>query len=421
MTVERILAWYRVGSSVGAVVALIVANLVPLIGVLFLGWSVWNILIVYWLENGIVGAFNVLKMATAQGTGLPEGMTATQPPGRRNQEDEAHPVLHRPLRPVLGGARHLRADPAVPVHRGARVGVRCRSGHDPVRRDRPRDQPRRVVLVELPARWRVPPDQRRAADVRPVRATARAPHDDHPRRASRSERRAPSRRRWRSSSRSRSRSTSGCTSPSTVAQPQLPKRCPSSREPDRRCPGGVRRGPRDLARVARGQPRHVGRRVARHVADASAAHGTALTRRPSRRRSASAGSTAPPAPSTRNAASSTSRRASRTAAGRQPTRPASSGSSPRAAWRRPAWPPSSEPGRTGRGSSSTASNGWRCRADLAAALDAHPPAAANFAAFPPSVRKQLLTSLVMARRPETRAERVRRIAEAAARNERTPA
>ena len=60
-------------------------------------------------------------------------------------------------------------------------------------------------------------------------------------------------------------------------------------------------------------------------------------------------------------------------------------------------------------------------ADLATALDSHPSAASNFAAFPPSVRKQLLTSLVMARRPETRAERVRRIAEAAARNERTPA
>ena len=56
--------------------------------------------------------------------------------------------------------------------------------------------------------------------------------------------------------------------------------------------------------------------------------------------------------------------------------------------------------------------------DLAAALEALPPAAANFAAFPPSVRKQALSSLVMARRPETRTDRVRRIAEAAARNER---
>jgi uncharacterized protein YdeI (YjbR/CyaY-like superfamily) len=56
--------------------------------------------------------------------------------------------------------------------------------------------------------------------------------------------------------------------------------------------------------------------------------------------------------------------------------------------------------------------------DLAAALDALPSAAANFSAFPPSIRKQALASLAMARRPETRAERVRRISEAAARNER---
>jgi Family of unknown function (DUF6498) len=65
--VERLLAWYRVGSSVGAVVALVVANAIPLIGVLFLGWSVWNILVIYWLENGIVGVLNVLKMARAEG------------------------------------------------------------------------------------------------------------------------------------------------------------------------------------------------------------------------------------------------------------------------------------------------------------------------------------------------------------------
>lgn len=56
--------------------------------------------------------------------------------------------------------------------------------------------------------------------------------------------------------------------------------------------------------------------------------------------------------------------------------------------------------------------------DLATALAAHSSAAANFAAFPPSVRKQALASLVMAKRPETRADRVRRIADAAARNER---
>ncbi len=65
---DRILAWYRVGSSYGAVIALVVANAIPLFGVLFLGWGVWNILVIYWLENGIVGVFNVLKMARADGS-----------------------------------------------------------------------------------------------------------------------------------------------------------------------------------------------------------------------------------------------------------------------------------------------------------------------------------------------------------------
>jgi Family of unknown function (DUF6498) len=74
---ERLIAWYRVGSSVGALVALIVANLIPLAGVLFLGWSVWQILIIYWLENGIVGIINVLKMQRAQGTTDPLTVTYT--------------------------------------------------------------------------------------------------------------------------------------------------------------------------------------------------------------------------------------------------------------------------------------------------------------------------------------------------------
>jgi uncharacterized protein YdeI (YjbR/CyaY-like superfamily) len=56
--------------------------------------------------------------------------------------------------------------------------------------------------------------------------------------------------------------------------------------------------------------------------------------------------------------------------------------------------------------------------DLAVALAAAPPAAANFAAFPPSARKQLLAWVAFALRPETRATRIRQVAEAAARNER---
>jgi uncharacterized protein YdeI (YjbR/CyaY-like superfamily) len=56
--------------------------------------------------------------------------------------------------------------------------------------------------------------------------------------------------------------------------------------------------------------------------------------------------------------------------------------------------------------------------DLSAALEADRRAAANFAAFPPSARKQALTWVALAGRPETRAARIQQIAEAAARNER---
>ena len=45
---------------------LVAANLVPLGGVLFFGWSVFATLLLFWVENVIVGAFNVLRMLVAQ-------------------------------------------------------------------------------------------------------------------------------------------------------------------------------------------------------------------------------------------------------------------------------------------------------------------------------------------------------------------
>ncbi len=44
---------------------LVAANLVPLAGVLALHWTVFSIFLLYWCENVVVGAFNVLKMASA--------------------------------------------------------------------------------------------------------------------------------------------------------------------------------------------------------------------------------------------------------------------------------------------------------------------------------------------------------------------
>jgi uncharacterized protein YdeI (YjbR/CyaY-like superfamily) len=56
--------------------------------------------------------------------------------------------------------------------------------------------------------------------------------------------------------------------------------------------------------------------------------------------------------------------------------------------------------------------------ELAAALDATPAARANWDAFPPSARKQMLWWVISAGRPETRAQRVATIVDHTARGER---
>jgi Family of unknown function (DUF6498) len=47
-----------------SILALIATNLVPLFGVLFLSWDTFEIVGLYWIENVIIGAINVLKIAT---------------------------------------------------------------------------------------------------------------------------------------------------------------------------------------------------------------------------------------------------------------------------------------------------------------------------------------------------------------------
>jgi hypothetical protein len=63
----RLFSLYRIASAPAAIALLVASNLVPLVGVLFWGWNLWSILILYWIENGIVGLLNVPKMLMARG------------------------------------------------------------------------------------------------------------------------------------------------------------------------------------------------------------------------------------------------------------------------------------------------------------------------------------------------------------------
>jgi hypothetical protein len=63
---------YRRTAASRSAILLLAANLIPLVGVLFFGWSLLTILALYWIENGIVGLLNVPKIILAKGSLVPE-------------------------------------------------------------------------------------------------------------------------------------------------------------------------------------------------------------------------------------------------------------------------------------------------------------------------------------------------------------
>ena len=69
----RPMRWSTPGTFTVSIAALVVSNLVPLYGVLFRGWSLHLVLIMYWIESGIIGAYNVPKIAMARGSGEGSG------------------------------------------------------------------------------------------------------------------------------------------------------------------------------------------------------------------------------------------------------------------------------------------------------------------------------------------------------------
>jgi hypothetical protein len=49
---------------------LILANLLPLMGVLFFDWSLFAVMYLYWFENVIIGLFNIMRMSRAEGKNI---------------------------------------------------------------------------------------------------------------------------------------------------------------------------------------------------------------------------------------------------------------------------------------------------------------------------------------------------------------
>jgi hypothetical protein len=64
--IDRAVQLARATSSSTSAAVLVAFNLIPLAGVLWWGWNVATLLILYWVENGIVGLSNVPKILLAE-------------------------------------------------------------------------------------------------------------------------------------------------------------------------------------------------------------------------------------------------------------------------------------------------------------------------------------------------------------------
>src|SRR5512140_863217 len=63
----RLFDLYRRTTQSRTAIALVLANAIPLAGVLFFGWSLWTSLVLYWVESGIVGVWNIPRILLAEG------------------------------------------------------------------------------------------------------------------------------------------------------------------------------------------------------------------------------------------------------------------------------------------------------------------------------------------------------------------
>lgn len=75
----------KIASNFLAIISLLAANLVPLIGVWYFGWNISSIMLLYWAESAIIGYFTVRKMHYLDVQGLKTAMagensSSSQPP-----------------------------------------------------------------------------------------------------------------------------------------------------------------------------------------------------------------------------------------------------------------------------------------------------------------------------------------------------
>lgn len=94
-------------------IVLVIANLMPIVGVLWLDWSVLSILLLYWGESVVVGLINILRMSVSNPQGSVQDSHQLPPMHRTAQLRKDH------LPGVPDNATKLFLIPFFAVHYGA--------------------------------------------------------------------------------------------------------------------------------------------------------------------------------------------------------------------------------------------------------------------------------------------------------------
>lgn len=75
-------------------VSMLIANFVPLFGVIFFNWQVSSLLTLYWAESGVIGFYTVLKMMRSERKSVHDKMNEEE---LKNKKLEGHNILVKSL------------------------------------------------------------------------------------------------------------------------------------------------------------------------------------------------------------------------------------------------------------------------------------------------------------------------------------
>ncbi|MCA9384024.1 hypothetical protein KC909_06710, partial [Candidatus Dojkabacteria bacterium] len=75
--------------NISAITTLLMSNLIPILGVIYADWSVFTIMLLYWIESAVIGLLNIPKIYLAN----------NPPPG--SMEINGRPVEHVTNRHVI--------------------------------------------------------------------------------------------------------------------------------------------------------------------------------------------------------------------------------------------------------------------------------------------------------------------------------